>query len=93
MFKYAKTSELIMVGITGIAGIAACTSGIVIASYNILFGKSCIKFTDFDSGNTAADSFRRFSSRLAICFFLLGVGRLAMRYMTCWPRHLLVIYV
>jgi ATP-binding cassette subfamily B (MDR/TAP) protein 1 len=63
-----------------IAGVAACVSGVGIASQNIIFGKFVTEFTDFDSGNAAADNFRKSGATLALYFFLLGVGRLVMAY-------------
>ncbi|EUC38190.1 hypothetical protein COCCADRAFT_997 [Bipolaris zeicola 26-R-13] len=77
VFKYAQTTDLIMIGI---AGIAACASGVGIASQNIIFGKFVTEFTDFDTGNAAADSLRSSSATLALYFFLLGVGRMVMAY-------------
>lgn len=64
----------------GIAGIAASASGVGIASQNIIFGKFVTEFTDFDSGNAASENLRNSGAKLALYFFLLGVGRLVLAY-------------
>jgi ATP-binding cassette subfamily B (MDR/TAP) protein 1 len=64
----------------GIACAAALASGVGIASQNIIFGQFVTAFTEFGSGQAAADNFRNSGATLALYFFLLGVGRLVMAY-------------
>jgi ATP-binding cassette subfamily B (MDR/TAP) protein 1 len=77
VFTYAGPVELTMLGI---ASVAALASGVGIASQNIIFGQFVTAFTEYGSGQAAADNFRNAGSTLALYFFLLGVGRLIMAY-------------
>ncbi|KAH8724990.1 lipid A export ATP-binding/permease protein msbA [Phaeosphaeriaceae sp. PMI808] len=77
VFTYAGPPEFTLLAI---ASIAALASGVGIASQNIIFGQFVTAFTDFGSGQAAADSFQKAGATLALYFFYLGVGRLVMAY-------------
>ena len=64
----------------GVASLAAVASGVGIASQNIIFGQFVTAFTEFGSGQAAADSFRDSGKTLALYFFYLGLGRLVTAY-------------
>jgi ATP-binding cassette subfamily B (MDR/TAP) protein 1 len=77
VFTFAGPLEFTMIGV---AGVAALASGVGIASQNIIFGQFVTAFTEFGSGEAAADNFRNSGQTLALYFFFLGVGRLVMAY-------------
>lgn len=77
VFTYAGPFEYTLLGL---AGFAAVASGVGIASQNIIFGQFVTAFTDFGSGQAAADNFRKSGSQLALYFLYLGIGRLVTAY-------------
>ncbi|KAF2727117.1 P-loop containing nucleoside triphosphate hydrolase protein [Polyplosphaeria fusca] len=77
VFTYAGPLEIAMLAI---ASFAALASGVGIASQNIIFGQFVTAFTNFGSGQAAADNFRNAGATLALYFFYLGIGRLVMAY-------------
>jgi ATP-binding cassette subfamily B (MDR/TAP) protein 1 len=77
VFRYAGPFEITMISI---ASFAALASGVGIASQNIIFGQFVTAFTEFGSGQAAAENLRNGGSTLALYFFYLGLGRLVMAY-------------
>ncbi|KAH5276208.1 hypothetical protein HBI71_036660 [Parastagonospora nodorum] len=77
VFTYAGPLEYTMIAV---ASFAALASGVGIAAQNIIFGQFVTAFTDFGSGQAAADNFRDSGQTLALYFFFLGLGRFVMAY-------------
>ncbi|KAL6159786.1 hypothetical protein ACJQWK_06024 [Exserohilum turcicum] len=77
VFSYAgRLERLTML----FASICALSSGVAIASQNLIFGQFVTLFTDFGSGRTTAAHFKARSATLALYFFLMGTGRLVLAY-------------
>lgn len=77
IFKYAGPWEL---SLQAVAFLAAITSGAGIAFQPLILGSFVTAITDFTTSKSSGASLRSEASRLALYFFLLGLGRFILSY-------------
>ncbi|CAI6019534.1 unnamed protein product [Clonostachys chloroleuca] len=77
VFRYGSSAEH---GMQALATICALASGVGIAMVNLVFGQFITVITDYVTGKSTPDEFRHDSARLALYFFIIGIGRLIVSY-------------
>lgn len=77
IFSYAGPREKLM---QAVAIGCALASGAGIACQNLIFGDFITSITTFAVGTLPADEFRTLTSRLALYFVYLGIGRFVLAY-------------
>ncbi|KAJ5144587.1 multidrug resistance protein 1 2 3 [Penicillium atrosanguineum] len=77
IFKYGGPFEH---SLQAVASLAAIASGAGIAFQPLILGSFVTAITDFTTSQSSAANLRSEASRLALYFFLLGLGRLILSY-------------
>ncbi|GKT66237.1 ABC transporter [Colletotrichum tofieldiae] len=77
IFRYATATEYSM---QAIAGFCAIGSGVGMAMVNLVFGRFITVITDYTTGASSAAGFRSDASKLALGFFIIGIGRFILSY-------------
>ncbi|GKT94534.1 LOW QUALITY PROTEIN: ABC transporter [Colletotrichum tofieldiae] len=77
IFRYATATEYSMQAITGFCAIG---SGVGMAMVNLVFGRFITVITDYTTGASSAAGFRSDASKLALGFFIIGIGRFILSY-------------
>ncbi|KAJ5012343.1 Leptomycin B resistance protein pmd1 [Colletotrichum sp. SAR 10_99] len=63
-----------------VAATCALASGVGMAMVNLVFGQFITVITDFTTGASSPGEFRSESARLALYFFIIGIGRFVVSY-------------
>ncbi|VUC23589.1 unnamed protein product [Clonostachys rosea] len=78
IFRYGSRKEYMM----QIAGVVfAMASGVGVAMVNLIFGQFITVVTGYTTGTSSPEELRKESSRLALYFFYLGLGRFFVTYL------------
>ncbi|CAH0027893.1 unnamed protein product [Clonostachys rhizophaga] len=78
IFRYGSRKEYMM----HVAGVVfAMASGVGVAMVNLIFGQFITVVTGYTTGAASSDELRKESSRLALYFFYLGLGRFFVTYL------------
>ncbi|PKS12635.1 hypothetical protein jhhlp_000843 [Lomentospora prolificans] len=77
IFRYGTSTEYTM---QAIATVCALGSGVGIAMVNLVFGQFITVITDYSTGKSSPSDFRRDAARLALYFFIIGIGRFVVSY-------------
>ncbi|OAL25873.1 hypothetical protein AYO20_10335 [Fonsecaea nubica] len=77
VFQYATSTEYSM---QAVATFCAMASGVAMALVNLVFGEFITVITNYVTGLSTADRFRSDAARLALYFFVIGIGRFILSY-------------
>ncbi|EQB43263.1 ABC transporter [Colletotrichum gloeosporioides Cg-14] len=77
IFRYGDNTDFSM---QLVATTCALASGVGMAMVNLVFGQFITVITDFTTGTSSPGEFRSEAARLALYFFLIGIGRFVVSY-------------
>ncbi|KAM5356767.1 hypothetical protein ACJ41O_003413 [Fusarium nematophilum] len=78
IFRYATPTEHSM---QAVATVCAFASGVGMAMVNLVFGKFITIITDYVTGTSTPSHFRSEAGKLALYFFIIGIGRFVLSYL------------
>ncbi|KAF5011949.1 hypothetical protein FDECE_1955 [Fusarium decemcellulare] len=77
IFRYATSVEYLK---QAVATFCAVGSGVGMAMVNLVFGKFITVITDYATGLSTPAEFRSEAAKLALYFFIIGIGRFILSY-------------
>ncbi|KAI9149936.1 Leptomycin B resistance protein pmd1 [Paramyrothecium foliicola] len=77
IFRYGDKTDYAM---QIVATACAMGSGVGMAMVNLVFGQFITVITDYTTGKSTPEDFRSDASRLALYFFIIGLGRFVVAY-------------